>query len=1723
MLITFSNGGSLTSFDGLLEFKDPTDEFGVAIWNNPAGGIWLDAKNWIPAKVPGPTDIVHVTLEGIFLIIIPGHSNVSVLSLTLGSALSFPELVVGHYGQLTVLDRLDVYARVTTINGLVTARHVTWAGERIRGSTFAGGIIVQGNFAVTRGLYKSKYLTNVNVTVWKSLSIDPSLNDYSYRWYCDRCFVINRVTSTILANMIYWSVHGYGPTQSDGFRVGLINYGLVVIELDDCCSAYMSWDIRNYGEIKIVTKQYGRTYTMRMYGTWINYNLTQIYSTNFYFENDYPLPEASNGTWIVYGVPVRYRYAPDPVGQKVPGSWKEYLADVYQNSSEPSTALWEPFYRVSVSLRNSVFSASFPGVYSFNRFLSYGAVDIDTYRCRHTILQFKQGLYMGKQGKLNLQRYSSDDSSWNVLEVGDNTELTVGEALVQTGWNVTIGRGSIATFYRYVTVYGRGHLTSVKRSRLIFHDRLVGQTSSILDFSDGIVTCHSDLSAHGTLDIGTGSLSVYGRWSLSEGSVTGLTGTIYAYGGWNISSDYEKTLKGINIHIASSANQSLTKNGIVADYFQYRVDTDRTSKLSALYSFPGSGSSSYSLPSYFDNSSSVPNVERIETTLQRFPRLYGTGPLYFLSAGSSPDTDSPQSFTYSYAARLWTFLKVDVAGIYTFYFVPGYSLRLRLWIDDQLKETGTPQWLPFPSLVTSSPYYLAVGYRKLRIDYLVSSSYWSSTGSTLLVYYSGPGINRQLVPSNKLFCHDGMKYVKTSYKLTTNTAWLSGNGLILAQDAVNVTICSTCEFQILEDVLWYSDRSLGGVTTFINSGVLVRKGLPGTAAVYGKYTGKAGSRNNTIIGFLEFRDAGTVSRFIMWANPNGGSWSDPQNWSPKRLPLPGDVVYIAHPGTYQVIVPSYTIVNVSSISIGSSQSPVELVIQQSSKVYATDRINVHSPRLTVNGLLRTSKMTWAGQYLIGSQTFPGKIIIDSSMFIVKASYSTMYLQYVTIENRANFTLDSTFDSYDSLYCTNCLIYNYGILLLSSPKFYRSFSSSSKREDGFRYGIINYGEAVVELSNTYTVSYVPLYYWDVLNYGNWSVICKSMANCYFRLSGVIANYGKLNFYMTSLYVENLGLAKTNGSWELFGKPYRDNNLNQPPGYRKQGDWLAFLDNVYKNISVGLWDLRFAYTLYLRYLDNNKLYFNDLRAYGRVILKVYQTRQTHLYFDIRFDLGPNSELRLQKYLSATDNNRLVCGCQAKIVLGQVNIEQGWSVGIGEGGRLTAFGRVVINAGASLNASGGSSVHLKKSVVSIPGSWLNLVGSQVSVQDWTHNGAASLHSSTIEVSEKLQWKQGSFSATGQSLLKIQRNCKISGSLLKTLSGLKISIESPKQDEITGIIAEYFQYRVATSTTIRLSSTYYFPGGSSSSSSTLPSNFDLPSTKANVMRIEPSIQRLPQYYGTAPLAYQDGSMSYDSDSAHSFTYRYAARLWSYLKIDKSGNFTFFFRSGYDMRVRLWLDGNEYLTTRQWSFLSNEEKSSPIHLQAGYRLLRIDFMQESSSYWSTEGGVMLVSYEGPGVSKQVVPDDKLFAVRIVNGHLSAAAPNLKFLSINRVCKSNLSLTTLVDDFASSVSYCVVEGAGGLGTRDGVNITVGESGILDLRTDTDWPKARNQRTQLRVEGMVIKTLGSGQINLNTEYDLVSETGCSKSLSGKIQLGIEKGIAYVVFDAQILPDFLSQVL
>ncbi len=61
-------------------------------WNNPAGGNWGDAGNWIPAGVPGAADDVLITLDGTYAVTL--NVAASIRSLSLGGTTGTQSLTI---------------------------------------------------------------------------------------------------------------------------------------------------------------------------------------------------------------------------------------------------------------------------------------------------------------------------------------------------------------------------------------------------------------------------------------------------------------------------------------------------------------------------------------------------------------------------------------------------------------------------------------------------------------------------------------------------------------------------------------------------------------------------------------------------------------------------------------------------------------------------------------------------------------------------------------------------------------------------------------------------------------------------------------------------------------------------------------------------------------------------------------------------------------------------------------------------------------------------------------------------------------------------------------------------------------------------------------------------------------------------------------------------------------------------------------------------------------------------------------------------------------------------------------------------------------------------------------------------------------------------------------------------------------------------------------------
>jgi hypothetical protein len=1668
-------GGSLLKRNGMIEFKDATRDGGLALWNNPNGGSWLDPNNWIPTRVPNRHDIVHITLEGDYAIVIPEGRTVYSTSLMVGYKSSNPQLVVGRYSVLSISDRLDIYSDNITIRGKVTAENVAWRGESMFGAGFPGEIVAT-NMDVIKGTYEKKYFSNIAITTVATLTIDTSLNSQNYELHCVDCVVINGNGSIALANSVTWKMERINWISSP---MGLVNYGLVVFELSRCCSANIYWDVHNYGEVKVVTKNYGSSYTMNVYGLWLNYNVTNVYLTHFYLQGARPpaaaaISGSSSGVWNVYGYPVRYEYASDPVGDRLTGTWREYLSDVYQNASDLHHTLWNP--GKSISYR---FSPTGYISYSFGHLNSFGRVTVYFTHSPSLTITFSGDLITGRHGKLHFMASSSPLSATSSLTILQNNELTAGDILISRGWNVTVSERSNATFYRSATLHENSALIVRSASTLSFGDHLVMFKNSLLDFSGDSLRCSSSWISYGLVVLGRGRVTIYGRWEMYSGAVKGSGATIYAHGGWNVSGDTDKILKGINIYLVPLSSLHTTKNGVIAEYFQYRVDTDHTRRevnFLRLERLPE--------PVY-----AVPNIQRTEHSLHRYPILYGSSPLHYSRYDGIPSLDDPESFTYQYGGRLWMYLRIDMPGDYKFYFLTGYSLVYRLWIDESAVYTSN-SYNKLLNLETVGPLRLQHGYTKLRIDFVQRSSYWRNTGNTFILYYSGPNFDRKVIPSDKIYYHNGFSYAKRTFEFpTSSTASISG-GPIVAQESVNLTICNTCKVQILDGITWYSERDSLLTTRFINFGSFIRKGEPGTATIFGKYVPMPGGSKQSMDGaVLEFRDDDPSGNLVTWNNPYGGSWMNPSNWSPRRIPRPQDIVHITHPGSYRVTISVYSAVNIAALTVGSYQSSGELVIESGTTLMVSGLLEIHSQHFTVRGLLLATKMLWYGQFLSGSSSYEGKIIITSSLNVIHSD--TVYLQYITIENRGEMTIGCREET-NSYYCADCVIYNYGTLLVSGV----SRMNYQQRSDD-KTGIINYGVLTFEFWTNPSYSANLNLYWDFENNGNISVISKDNSRgCVLHIYGSLTNHGNIFSYMATIYVHSSAqIPMTNGSWEMFGKPYRESNLPNPPAYRQSGSWQPYLENVYQNLSADEWDTGNSFTLSLSSIYAKHIFFNSLQFHGPYRLRVLSSGLIVLSFQTLLSLGQHSELLLG---TATSASSMICGSHSNIILNKASIGSGWTFNVTDNSTFFALGRVVMLAKSTVNFSSRVSAHFGESLYTSAGSKFVLADSHVTVSGkWDHLGDVMLQSSTVAVEGDLDWQLGSFKGNHGGYLRVQRLCKVSSTMNKRLSGVNMVISaSERYREKHGVVAEYFQYRIATSLTSPISNVYRFPGDGSSSNE-LPPYFDYANATANVIRLEPRLNRHMRLNGNGPLAYIPETLNYDSTSTLTFTYSYAARLWTYLKIDHPGQYVFYFRSSYGVYLRLWVNDHVRFTSYRYNNYRNEEMSSSISLTTGLQKLRLDYIQRST-YWTSQGGTITVMYEGPHTPKQIIPNAKLYPEILSDGQPVGAAENWKFLPKNhKVCTSNLSLSDILLNYKTSFSHFIVEGDRFI-ADDGASITVEESGILEFKVDGNWPASASNDTLLTIKGMLTKTAGTGHTVITIGSNELS-VACVKPFSGAIFL------------------------
>jgi hypothetical protein len=93
--------------------------------------------------------------------------------------------------------------------------------------------------------------------------------------------------------------------------------------------------------------------------------------------------------------------------------------------------------------------------------------------------------------------------------------------------------------------------------------------------------------------------------------------------------------------------------------------------------------------------------------------------------------------------------------------------------------------------------------------------------------------------------------------------------------------------------------------------------------------------------------------------------------------------------------------------------------------------------------------------------------------------------------------------------------------------------------------------------------------------------------------------------------------------------------------------------------------------------------------------------------------------------------------------------------------------------------------------------------------------------------------------------------------------------------------------------------------------------------------------------------------------------RWTGFVRIETAGKYTFF--SASDDGQRLWVDGRQLVN--DWNMHGVVEQSGEIELAPGHYPFKVEFMQGGG------GASIVVSWQGPGIPKQVIPESALLTV----------------------------------------------------------------------------------------------------------------------------------------------------
>ncbi|MDE3183782.1 MAG: right-handed parallel beta-helix repeat-containing protein [Bacteroidota bacterium] len=137
-----------------------------------------------------------------------------------------------------------------------------------------------------------------------------------------------------------------------------------------------------------------------------------------------------------------------------------------------------------------------------------------------------------------------------------------------------------------------------------------------------------------------------------------------------------------------------------------------------------------------------------------------------------------------------------------------------------------------------------------------------------------------------------------------------------------------------------------------------------------------------------------------------------------------------------------------------------------------------------------------------------------------------------------------------------------------------------------------------------------------------------------------------------------------------------------------------------------------------------------------------------------------------------------------------------------------------------------------------------------------------------------------------------------------------------------------------------------------------------------------LPDFSSSTPI--KSGTVNTFDISVANRSNDYSINYTGYINVPADGQYTFYTTS--DDGSKLYIDNN--LVVDNNAVQSATERSGTIGLKAGLHAITVGYFQQAG------GSVLSVSYSGPGLSKQVIPNSSLYRISTSSNLLAAVNPS---------------------------------------------------------------------------------------------------------------------------------------